>query len=185
MLQTTKLKTLKLLILDIDGVMTNGTKTYDNSGKAVFKQFNDLDFTAIKRFLVSGVPVVFLSGDENINKAMAEKRNIPFYWARVNGGLGKEKFVPIFEDKYKISRNDMAYVGDDIFDIPIMKLVGLVMCPEDALWDVRRISHDILRRKGGQGVVAEAFELAEVRGYIPKWRDEDFSRLLYIDKKEK
>ena len=60
---------LKLVILDIDGVMTDGKKFYDKNGDVLCKQYNDKDFTAIKRFMATGIDVCFLSGD-NWNKVI-------------------------------------------------------------------------------------------------------------------
>jgi 3-deoxy-D-manno-octulosonate 8-phosphate phosphatase (KDO 8-P phosphatase) len=74
---------LKLLVIDIDGVMTDGTKTYGIDGKVISKRFNDKDFTAIKRFKASNVKVCFLSGDRNVNEAMANDRNVDFYHSRM------------------------------------------------------------------------------------------------------
>ena len=54
----------KLLILDVDGVLTTGLKTYDINGKVVSKTFGDRDFTAIKEFICAGVTTIFLSGDQ-------------------------------------------------------------------------------------------------------------------------
>ena len=63
-----------LLILDVDGVLTNGTKVYDIDGNVVHKVFNDRDFTAIKRFKEEGVNVFFLSGDKKFNEEIAKKQ---------------------------------------------------------------------------------------------------------------
>ena len=72
---------IELLILDVDGVLTDGTKVYDIDHNVLSKRYMCKDFTAIKRFIAAGVKVVMLSGD-NFNKQMAEKRNIPFYCSR-------------------------------------------------------------------------------------------------------
>jgi 3-deoxy-D-manno-octulosonate 8-phosphate phosphatase (KDO 8-P phosphatase) len=65
---------VKLLILDVDGVLTDGRKYYDSSGLATHKTFCDKDFTAIKKFKSIGCEVIFLSGDKNINEKIAENR---------------------------------------------------------------------------------------------------------------
>ena len=65
---------VELVILDIDGVMTDGRKYYGVDGVPFAKTYCDKDFTAIKRIRGAGVPVCFVSGDENVNKAMAENR---------------------------------------------------------------------------------------------------------------
>ena len=91
---------IKLLILDVDGVLNDGKKYYDLNGSIFAKQFSDKDFTAIKRFKASGVNVCFLSGDNKINESIAKNRNIDFYYSRGEGCLSKEEHIPVFEKKY-------------------------------------------------------------------------------------
>ena len=120
---------IKLLILDVDGVLTDGNKIYDVEHNAVYKKFNDRDFTAIKRFTAAGVKVVFISGD-NFNRNMAEKRNVDFYCSRNEDlSLDKSRYLKEFENSYKISIENMAFVGDDYFDLSIIKEVNYSFCP--------------------------------------------------------
>ena len=72
---------IELLILDVDGVLTDGTKVYDSEHSVLSKRFVCKDFTAIKRFIAAGVKVIMISGD-NFNATMAAKRNIDFYCSR-------------------------------------------------------------------------------------------------------
>ena len=69
---------IELLVLDIDGVLTDGKKYYGLDGLPFAKTYCDKDFTAIKRVRGAGISVCFLSGDERVNKAMAKNRNIDF-----------------------------------------------------------------------------------------------------------
>jgi 3-deoxy-D-manno-octulosonate 8-phosphate phosphatase (KDO 8-P phosphatase) len=112
---------IDLIILDIDGIMTDGKKTYDLAGNVISKTYCDKDFTAIKRMRAAGLKVCFLSGDNRINQLMAANRNIDFYYAR---GVDKVSFVDSFEKKYNTTRERMLYLGDDLFDMNIMKEVG-------------------------------------------------------------
>ena len=89
-----------LLILDIDGVLTNGIKTYDREHRVLSKTFMCKDFTAIKRFTAAGVKVIMISGDE-WNRSMAEKRNIDFYCSRdTKLSLYKSLHLSFFEKKF-------------------------------------------------------------------------------------
>lgn len=147
-----------LLILDVDGVLTDGKKYYDNTGKAVLKTFCDRDFTAIKKFKAAGWSVVLLSGDRNINECIAKNRNIDFYCNRNDGIMtDKVNFIELFEQKYKCDRDNMVYVGDDIFDINILRNVGYAFCPEDAAFEVKQVSK-IINAKGGEGCVDELYK---------------------------
>jgi 3-deoxy-D-manno-octulosonate 8-phosphate phosphatase (KDO 8-P phosphatase) len=152
------LKNLKLLVFDVDGVLTTGRKTYNTLGQVESKEFNDKDFTAIKRFIEAGIPVIWLSGDANVNEAVAASRNIPFYYAKSGGKLSKKDFVPIFCEKYKCSKENICYIGDDYFDLDIMRELGILFSPSDACLEVRSISR-VLESKGGMGVAVEVFNI--------------------------
>ena len=70
---------IKLVILDVDGVMTDGKKYYDRDGNVVMKNFCDKDWTAVKRFRAIGIPVVFLTGDP-FNAKILSNRNLLAFW---------------------------------------------------------------------------------------------------------
>ena len=146
-----------LLVIDIDGVMTNGKKTYDHKSNAISKEFCDKDFTAIKRFRNNGINICFLSGDENINKEMAKDRGIDFYYARLpNGNIDKSVFIEKLKNKYD-SKN-LAYVGDDYYDLTIIEASDISFAPADAISDIRKSASHTLKTKGGDGVIAEIYE---------------------------
>jgi 3-deoxy-D-manno-octulosonate 8-phosphate phosphatase (KDO 8-P phosphatase) len=144
----------KLLILDVDGVMTDGTKVYGDSGAAHFKSFCDRDFTAIKRFRTAGINTVWLSGDRNINETIALKRQIPFY---LSVNYNKPEVLKDIEKDYSISRSDMAYVGDDWYDWEVLQLVGFPLCTNVAPQKLQNYCK-IIPRKGGDGVVAWLYD---------------------------
>ena len=107
----------KLLILDVDGVLTTGLKTYDIHGSVISKTFGDRDFTAIKEFICAGVETIFLSGDQQVNSAVAKNRGIPFFYSRRESGqLSKADCAIEILDKYKIGIEETIFVGDDLFD---------------------------------------------------------------------
>jgi len=146
-----------LLILDIDGVMTDGTKTYDKHGDVSHKKYCDLDFTAIKRFKAGGTQVCFLSGDRKVNEAVAKNRNIDFYFSDAGHG-DKAEFVEEFESKYNCTKDEMAYVGDDLFDISIMKKVKYAFSPKNVPKEVSDVCDIIINRNSGDNVVATLYE---------------------------
>ena len=144
-----------LLILDVDGVLTDGKKYYDNTGKGVYKTFSDRDFTAIKQFKAIGWSVVFLSGDRNINESIANNRSIPFYCNRdADGMIDKVTFLSAFEKTYSVTRDEMVYVGDDIFDINIMNEVKYAYCPNNAPLQVQDVAMVLNKNSGDDLVVA-------------------------------
>ena len=171
---------IKLLILDVDGVLTDGNKIYDVEHNAVYKKFNDRDFTAIKRFTAAGVKVVFISGD-NFNRNMAEKRNVDFYCSRNEDlSLDKSRYLKEFEKSYKISIENMAFVGDDYFDLSIIKGVNYSFCPSNSPEIVKNNCSHVLKGKSGNGIIVELYELL-VGNHFKEPTEEEVNNL---DKKE-
>ena len=171
---------IKLVILDIDGVMTDGRKYYGLDGMSFAKTYCDKDFTAIKRMRGSGLQVVFLSGDRRVNEMMAKNRRIHFHSAR---GKDKADFVEMFEEKYNVTREEMLYIGDDLFDLSIMKLVGHAFCPKDAPDTLREYCgvKNIVPRNGGDNVVAKMVDILLERKDI---LDCTMKEIENLDKKE-
>ncbi len=172
---------IKLVILDIDGIMTDGKKYYGLDGIPFAKTYCDKDFTAIKRLRGAGISVCFLSGDERVNMAMAKNRNIPFYSAR---GKDKADFVKDFENEYGVSRDDMLYIGDDLFDLSIMKIVGHAFCPQDAPNKLKMHCGvtNVVPRNGGENVVAKLVDILIERRKV---KDCTMKEIEALDKKER
>lgn len=183
MLGLRKIKPFKLLILDVDGVLTDGTKYYNSNGKVVGKAFNDKDWTAIKRFRALGISVIALSGDL-YNKNIIQQRDLDFYFSKQNGILSKKEFIPVFIETYNVRTEEMAYVGDDYFDLDIAGRVGQNFCPSDAESDFAAFcaqTGKILSASGGKGVVAELFkEYKHTFGFL-----EDDMLIRLIDSRDK
>jgi len=175
---------VKLIILDLDGVMNDGKKYYDHSGKCVLKQFCDKDFTAIKRLKASRIEVVFLSGDPVINETVANNRNIEFYNAR---NKPKLTFLTFFKKRFGVSKDEMCFVGDDLFDLPLLKAVGHPYCPLDACHDVLEYiesahgANNIIKQPGGHNVIEELYSLLQRKNLVKKTNLED---ILQLDAKE-
>ena len=154
---------INLLILDIDGVMTDGTKVYDENHKVISKSYCDRDFTAIKRMKDADVKVCFLSGDKSINEGMANKRNVDFFYSR-----NKLETLEQILDNYKCWPQNTCYIGDDIYDIPVLKRVGYSFCPDDSPVDVKSACKYKLLSSGCNSVVAEFYDFCCQRDLMPK-----------------
>jgi 3-deoxy-D-manno-octulosonate 8-phosphate phosphatase (KDO 8-P phosphatase) len=176
---------IKLVILDVDGVMTDGTKYYDRDGKVVLKLFCDKDWTAIKRFRAIGIPVVFITGD-SYNESILKNRNLPVV---VNRGEGFHKdkvnyLAEVLED-FNCFAEEVVYVGDDLFDIGIMKAVGHPYCLLDSPRIVRQTA-SILQCNAGENVIMQLFDKLEIDGLIKIVPyDEVISKIYELDLKEK
>lgn len=122
---------LKLLVLDVDGVLCHG-KSYNENGKVISKTFYDADWTAIKIFKAAGIRVAFLTGD-NFNIKIGLSRNIQVFGPRdrrtgiINKGVAIEQIA----DEFGVDLSEVAYVGDDIFDIPALEKVGYAFVPPE------------------------------------------------------
>lgn len=175
---------LKLLILDIDGVLTDGKKYYDKSGMPQFKTFCDKDWTTIKRFKAIGVNVVFLTGDP-FNENIGNNRNIHTIVNRKDG-YHKDKLYYLNElcKQYKCKTTEVAYFGDDLFDIGIMKSLNLSFCPKDSPKIVKRYAR-VVNAKGGKNAVLKLYETCEELNLIQTFTYEDIMSKIYeLDLKE-
>lgn len=152
----------KMLILDVDGVLTDGTKAYGPDGKVLWKRFCDHDFTAIKKFQMDGWVVVWLSADETVNRAVAADRGIEFCYSREpDGTIDKVKWLGFLCEKHNVFSRDTVYVGDDMLDIPVMKAIkvsgGQIYCPSGAVPQVMKIVDGVLGKAGGSGAIMDLY----------------------------
>ena len=176
---------IKLVILDVDGVMTDGTKYYDRDGKVVLKVFCDKDWTAIKRLRAIGIDVVFITGDP-YNEMILKNRNLPTV---VNRGEGfhrdKINFLPEVLEKYKCSYKEAVYLGDDLFDYMITKGVKYKYCVSNSPRALKEICN-VLPCKGGENAIMYFLEELEDRELIPIKSAQDVMDKIYeLDLKEK
>ena len=176
---------IKLILLDIDGVMTDGRKYYDKEGTVRLKTFCDKDWTAIKRFRALGIEVAFLSGD-GFNANIASNRNLPFYLNRSNGKHSdKIEFLGEICNDFSVIPDEVVYVGDDIFDVRIASAVGHAFCPSDASVDMINVC-SVLTQRAGENVVMALFEELQSRELFPNYYfDEHLDDVYVLDEKEK
>lgn len=174
---------IKLLILDCDGVLTSGRKTYDQNGVCMSKEFCDKDFSAIKRFRANGVNVCVLSGDP-WNEAIFLNRNIPFFNAR---GANKEDMVSKISTSFNVTLDEIAFIGDDVFDLGLLRVVGFPFAPSDSFLRWLAPNNTIfLKAGGGDHVVMEVFNYfshSNLMDLLPF--EEEYQKILDLDKNEK
>lgn len=152
-----------LLILDVDGVLTDGTKAYGPDGQVLWKRFCDHDWTAIKKFQMDGWIVCFLSADRTVNEAVARNRDVDFWYSRddATGVIDKVKWLGDLSKRYNVLTNRIVYVGDDLLDIPVMKALrtcgGKIYCPASAVPQVQALVDGVLGRRGGDGAIMDLY----------------------------
>ena len=145
---------IKMLLFDIDGVITDGRKYADGQG-AEFKSISLKDLDAIGMLKDAGYRIGCVSGEEtSFSNQVAHISSLDY--ARI----GYKKKLDALEEvkrKYQITPAEICYIGDGKYDIPMLEAVGLSLCPGDAIEEVKRVSDVVLKRKGGEGCVAEAY----------------------------
>ncbi|ADU97118.1 3-deoxy-D-manno-octulosonate 8-phosphate phosphatase, YrbI family [Thermovibrio ammonificans HB-1] len=143
---------IKALILDVDGVLTDGTITYDIFGREL-KSFNVKDGYGIVRALNTGIEVILISGRFS---SIVEKRFRELGVTRIYQGVS-DKLSLYQEVKRELSLNDaqIAAMGDDLPDLPLLKRVGVSGAPKDAVPEVKVAVNFVSRYPGGKGAVRE------------------------------
>ena len=157
---------IKVIILDIDGVLTDGKKHYSRNGEVIAKTFCDKDWTAIKRFQAIGINVIFITGDD-YNASIITNRNLPLIVCRVDGvHTDKSHWMDEICQKYECSINDVCVVGDDIFDLKLMMMVLHRYCLIDSPAVLKKHC-DVIPCKGGENAIMKLFDLLEALELIP------------------
>lgn len=145
----------KLILTDIDGVWTDGGMYYDQDGMEL-KKFHTYDSAGVLFAHHLGIPVGILTGENtNIVKRRADKLKIDFLY------LGCKDKVAVAKElcaQLNITMQDVAYIGDDLNDIKLLKLVGWAGVPVSAPEYVQKLSNIHLTKKGGEGVFREFVE---------------------------
>lgn len=159
-----KAKRLKLLILDVDGVLTDGRLFFDNDGNE-YKSFHAQDGHGIKMLRQTGVEVAVISGRKSKSVALRMK----------NLGIehvyqGQENKISAFNELIEllgITPEQAAHVGDDVIDLPIMVRVGLAIAVNDANFAVKRHADWCTALPGGQGAVREVCDfIMQAQGHF-------------------
>ncbi|MGD8618063.1 MAG: 3-deoxy-manno-octulosonate-8-phosphatase KdsC [Gammaproteobacteria bacterium] len=155
---------IRLLIFDVDGVLTDGSLFVGDDGQE-YKAFNSRDGHGIKMLLKYGVEIAIITGRTSrvVEHRMANLGITHVY-------QGKLDKLPAYEElrgKLGISPEETAYVGDDVVDLPVMRRVGLAIAVQDAHPLVRQHSHWQTPSAGGRGAARDVCEmLMEAKGVL-------------------
>lgn len=159
-----KAANIKLIIFDIDGVLTTGALFIGDDGQE-YKAFNSKDGHGLRMLQDGGVEVAIITGrTSNVVKHRAHDLGI----TRIYQGK-REKYPAYLEllEETGLSPEDIAYVGDDVVDLPVMTQVGLAICVQDAHHFVKKHAHWVTESNGGCGAGREVCELIlEARGQL-------------------
>lgn len=151
-----KAKKVKLFIMDVDGTLTDG-KIYIGPQGEVFKAFNTKDGLGIKRLREKGIiPVIITGRNSEIVVARAKELGIDEIYQGIKDKLEVYRHLV---DKYKVNDEEVAFIGDDLNDLPLLNKVGLSFGVADAVEAVRAAVDYVTKQKGGEGAVREAIDL--------------------------
>lgn len=146
----------KLILTDIDGVWTDGGMYYDQKTGNEWKKFNTYDSAGVLFAHQMGIPVGIITGEKTeIVERRANKLKIDFLIQSSKDKLSDAKAIC---NKMNVNLEEVAYIGDDVNDIELLKNVGIAGVPASAPDYIKSLSHFELKKKGGEGVFREFVE---------------------------
>lgn len=156
---------IRLLLLDVDGVLTDAGMYYSESGEEL-KKFNTRDGHGIRILQQLGIPTAIVTREKT---KIVERRAAKLRIEDVHQGiLDKLPVVKALCDKHGVTPDEACYVGDDLGDLDAMKFVGLPVAVRDAVPEIRRVARYVARRRGGEGAVREVCDLIRAAREHPR-----------------
>ena len=148
-------KKIRMVILDVDGVLTDGG-VYIGADGELFKSFNIKDGMGIALWQKDGFKTAIITGRSS---KMLEARAAELHITEFRQGcVDKRGAYKDIKEKYGFADDEIAYIGDDLIDLPVMMQVGFAAAPSDAVEEVRERAHFTARCTGGHGAVREILE---------------------------
>jgi 3-deoxy-D-manno-octulosonate 8-phosphate phosphatase (KDO 8-P phosphatase) len=152
---------IKLFLMDVDGTLTDGTVNLislpDNGGIAEMKGFNSQDGAGLKLAHIMGIRTGFITGRKSPAVSQrAQELKVDFVY------LGQETKTAAFDEclqKAGVREDEVAYMGDDLPDMPLAKRAGLAVAVGDAVPELKAVSHYVTSKGGGHGSAREVIEL--------------------------
>jgi len=155
--KTTNLcKEIKLVITDVDGVLTDGGMYYSDKGE-IMKKFNTKDGMGVELLLKNNIKTILMTKENSsIVKKRGKKLNVAATYVNIkNKELELKKICKIFD----VKKNEIAYIGDDLNDYKIIKLVGFSVTPADGINQLKEIVNFTSKINGGNGVFREIADM--------------------------
>lgn len=148
------IENIKIIISEVDGILTQGWIPIDELGNSPFKFFYYRDFEAIN-WLKSQFKVVFVSSDNKINYNLMRSKQIPFFYDQKN----KKQALLAALKRYSMTPDQAMYIGSTYSDIECMRQIPFSTCPEDAVSEVKELATIVLPAYGGDGVFCAVYDL--------------------------
>lgn len=156
-------KHIRLVIFDVDGVLTDGGIIFDNKGNEL-KSFHVRDGHGIKMLIRTGINVALITGrSSEVVAKRARDLGITEVFQKC---FDKEKVYEQLAEKYSLDDHEVAYIGDDIIDIPLLKRIGLPVVVADADDEVKASALMVTEKGGGRGAAREVCDfILKAKGY--------------------
>lgn len=149
-------KKIKVVITDVDGVLTDGGMYYSHEGD-IMKKFHVRDGMGVTLLRKNDIPTIIITKEKNkIIQQWAKKMKV---YKLYDGIQKKEVMVEKISKELNILPSEMCYIGDDVNDVEILKKVGLAIVPNDAIDLTKKISKIITKTNSGKGVLREVVDL--------------------------
>ena len=151
-----KIRKIKLLILDVDGVLTDGRIIYDSKGRdsKFFDVHDGLGVYLLRRLGIKTI-LITAKGSKTI-KPRARDMRVEEYYEDV---FPKTKVLDKILKKHNVSKEEICFIGDDLVDLSIMKAVGFPVAVANASQDIKNAACYVTQKSGGRGAVRETAEL--------------------------
>lgn len=154
--QISKCKKIKLVVTDVDGVLTDGGRFYSIKGE-IIKKFHTRDGMGINILLRNGIKTVILTKENSkIVMKWAAEMNVSKSYYKV---VKKEEKLQTICKKFHLTPDEIAYIGDDVNDLNLMKKVGFAATPKDGIEQAKKVADYICKLNGGEGVFRELADL--------------------------
>jgi len=151
-----KCKKIKIVLTDVDGVLTDGGMYYSAKGD-VMKKFFVRDGMGVTLLRKNGIPTIIITKEKNmIIRQWAKKMKVKKLY---EGVVKKESVLTKICSIFELSPNNVAYIGDDINDIELLKRVGLSVVPNDGIVGAKNICNYVCKHKAGRGAFRELTDL--------------------------
>lgn len=151
-----KASKIKVVLTDVDGVLTDGGMYYSNKGD-IMKKFHARDGMGVTILRKNNIPSVIVTKEKNeIIKQWSKKMKID---KLLLGVIDKEVVLEKICRNYNVKPFEVCYIGDDINDLGLLKLVGLSATPSDGIIEAQQICDYICKNKGGHGVFREVTDM--------------------------
>ena len=151
-----KPRNVKILLTDVDGVLTDGGMYYNSKGDFM-KKFHARDGMGVTLLRKKGIPTIIVTKEKTvIVRKWASKMKV----AEIFDGIqNKEQIIDVICKKYNVVRDQIGYIGDDVNDIELLKKVGFAATPKDGINKVQKIVDYVCKKNGGEGAFREIADL--------------------------